>query len=252
MPSVFVTRPANQAEPLKTELERLGFDVWHQPAIEILPPENWGAVDAVIRRLAGSDARKSFDWLVFFSANSVNFFFDRMTQVWEEPPLVPVKIAVAGKETANCLKRRSGWQADLLPSVFTADALAEQLLDEARHGKRFLVLRASRGRNVLRKCLEAAGGTVTEVAVYRSVDVEEPRPEIVEAMHDSRIDFTTVTSSAIACSLVRQFGKELAKTRLVSISPITSQTLIGLGFRPQFEASEASMKGIVDVFQRIT
>jgi uroporphyrinogen III methyltransferase/synthase len=54
-----------------------------------------------------------------------------------------------------------------------------------------------------------------------------------------------VTSSAIARSLVRLFGQSLAKARLASISPVTSQTLRELGFEPAAEATTYTMSGLV-------
>ncbi len=254
MSTVLITRPRRQAGPLKTELERLGFGVLLQPTIEVLPPEHWGAVDAVIQQLARSDA-PLFDWYIFFSTNGVEFFSSRVKTLLD-PSLIPrlwnAKIAAVGEATEHSLVRRIGRSADLLPEIFSADELAEQLLEEAKQGKRFLVLRASRGRNVLRRRLEAVGGNVTEIAVYRNVDVDKPKPEIVEALRSGWIDFITVTSSAIARSLVRQFGVELTKTNLVSISPLTSHTLDDLGCSPQFEAAEASMRGMVDVFKTLS
>ena len=55
----------------------------------------------------------------------------------------------------------------------------------------------------------------------------------------------TVTSSAIARSLVNLFGEKLRSTRLVSISPITSATLAELGYRVAAEASDYTLDGVV-------
>ncbi len=60
-----------------------------------------------------------------------------------------------------------------------------------------------------------------------------------------RIDWLTVTSSAIARSLANLFGDDLRKTRLASISPITSETLRRLGYEPAVEAQEYTLPGIV-------
>ena len=76
-------------------------------------------------------------------------------------------------------------------------------------GKRFLLVRASRGREVLAEELTKAGGIVEQVVVYESVDVEQADPEIAERMAAGQIDWTTVTSSAIARSLARLFGDSL-------------------------------------------
>ena len=65
------------------------------------------------------------------------------------------------------------------------------------------------------------------------------------AVPNGQIDWTTVTSSAIARSLARLFGESLQRTKLASISPITSATLRELGFEPAAEAKEYTMAGVV-------
>ena len=135
-------------------------------------------------------------------------------------------------------------KTDLKPANYRAEALAAALAETAR-GQRFLLARASRGREVLPEELIAAGGIVEQVVVYTSRDVERPDPEIAAALSAGRIDWTTVTSSAIARSLVGMFGDELRKTKIASISPVTSATLRELGHEPSAEAREYTMEGVV-------
>jgi uroporphyrinogen III methyltransferase/synthase len=267
MPTVLLTRPKHLVKPLQTDLELLGWTVLLQPTIEISPPDSWVPVDDAIRHiiLDNQYENNSFDWLVFSSVNGVQFFFDRdqfLKEEQDEPDkttfgvlqkqldfLKPIRIAVIGAETDAALQRRIGRHADILPEIFSIEGVLEHLLKEAQHGKRFLLLRASRGREILRQRLQEAGGIVTEVVVYKSVDVKHPLPEIMESMRLGNIHYVTVTSSAIACSLVKMFGNDLRQCKLVSISPITSKTLRELGFPPQYESQIASMKGIIDVFR---
>jgi uroporphyrinogen III methyltransferase/synthase len=77
--------------------------------------------------------------------------------------------------------------------------------------------------------LTTAGAIVTQAVVYESRDITEPNPEVLEALTAGRIDWTTVTSSAIARSIVSLFGDALRHTKLVAISPVTAEVLAGLG-----------------------
>ena len=106
--------------------------------------------------------------------------------------------------------------------------------------------RASRGREVLSEELTAAGAHVEQVVVYSSTDVQEAGPAAKQSLEEGTIDWVTVTSSAIAKSLVRLFGDDLRRARLASISPITSETLRSLGHEPSVEATEYTMDGVVD------
>jgi len=135
-------------------------------------------------------------------------------------------------------------RADVVPDDYRAESLAKALAGGAA-GKRFLLVRASRGREVLAEELSRAGGIVEQVVAYESVDVEAADPQIAAKMAAGQIDWTTVTSSAIARSLARLFGESLQRTKLVSISPITSAMLRELGYEPAAEAKEYTMAGVV-------
>ncbi len=209
-----------------------------QPAIRILPPDDWRPVDEALDRL------QQYDWLVFSSGNGVRFLFERWrqrdcgsTSVVRFP-----KLAAMGPGTAEELARY-GRQADLLPGQFRAEALAEALAGHAV-GKRFLLARASRGREALAERLAAAGAVVEQVVVYTSADVEQPNIEAAALLRDGKVDWITVTSSAIARSLVRLFGDQLRGAKLASISPITSGTLRELGYEPAVEATEYTLAGL--------
>jgi len=256
---VLVTRPRGQADELVDRLAELGADVWTQPVIEIADPPDWSAVDSVLARIV------HFDWLVFSSVNGVERLLGRLLdRGGDVRRLAKVRLAAIGPSTAASLER-FGLRADLMPEPFRAEALAEALVERLEGGKdeastrprpqalsrsergasRVLLARASRGREVLAERLRAAGVEVEQVVVYTSRDVVEPRPHVREAIRQGRVDWTLVTSSAIARSLDAMFGEQLSKTHLASISPITSDTLRQLGHQPAAEATEYTMEGIV-------
>jgi len=236
---LLVTRPREQAGELRQRLADLGAWVDVQPAIRIGDPPDWRPVDAALRQL------NSYDWLVFSSANGVRFFLDRLLDRHGDlRRLGAVRLAAIGPGTAAALGRYH-LRADLVPGRYRAEELARELAEEAS-SSRFLLLRASRGREVLAEQLAAAGGRVDQIVVYSSTDVETPDPQIAEALAAGRIDWVTVTSSAIAESLVRLFGDDLRRARLASISPVTSEALRGLGYEPKVEAVVYTMDGLVD------
>jgi uroporphyrinogen III methyltransferase/synthase len=139
--------------------------------------------------------------------------------------------------------------ADLQPESFRAESLAAALAADAQ-GKRFLLARASRGREVLAEELRRAGGLVEQVVVYNSTDCRTPDPDVEASLSEGRIDYITVTSSAIAKSLVRLFGDRLQHAALASLSPVTSATLVDQGWPPTVEAVTYTMVGLVDAIVR--
>ncbi len=239
--TVLVTRPRRQAGKLRDRLVGLGAEVTVQGAIEIAPPDDWARVDAALSRL------EEFDWLVFSSTNGVNFLLERLRLLkGSERMPAGLKLAAIGPGTAEELEKFQ-LRADFIPREHRAEALADGLAGEAR-GKRFLLARASRGRQVLRERLTAAEAIVEEVVVYQSRDISPENPDIIKIAAElaaGRIDWVTVTSSAIARSIARLFGDNLRRAKLVSISPITSGVLEELGYEPAVEASEYSIEGVV-------
>jgi uroporphyrinogen III methyltransferase/synthase len=237
--SVLVTRPLEQAFPMQRRLSELGAEVLLQPAIEISDPPDWFTVDEALARL------REFDWLVFSSANGVRSLLDRLPAIGcDLRSLGNVRIAAIGPGTSRALCEHR-LSADLQPERFDAEGLAAALSPGAK-GARFLLARASRGRDVLPRLLTDAGGVVEQIVVYTSTDVTQPEEEIAERVSAGEVDWVTVTSSAIASSLASLFGEALRKTRLASISPITSKTLAELGYQPAVEAAVYTMDGVVE------
>jgi uroporphyrinogen III methyltransferase/synthase len=240
---IVVTRPHSQVEALRTPLEELGAEVLLQPAITIEPPESWEAVDKALAKL------DLYDWIAFSSANGVGAMLDRLHHLGSDlRALGGVKLAAIGPGTADELARYH-LRADVVPNVYEAEALAQSLIQhiaERPIKNRVLLVRASRGREVLAEQLIAAQADVEQVVFYRSTDVVAPNPDIAEQLREGRIDWVTITSSAIARSLVRLFEGDLRKAKLASISPITSATLRELGYEPTVEATTYTMQGVAD------
>jgi uroporphyrinogen III methyltransferase / synthase len=240
--SVLITRPRESRElrdDLTEKLQSWGAEVLFQPAIVISDPPDWRPLDNVLARLY------EFDWLVFSSGNGVRYFFERLLlSGGDARNLVNVKIAAIGPTTAEELKKYH-LQAALVPTEFCAEALADALAGEAV-GRRFLLVRASRGREVLAERLTAAGANVEQVVAYTSSDIVHPDAAIATRFAAGGIDWVTVSSSSIARALARVFGENLRRTKLASISPITSATLRELGFEPATEAREFTAAGLAE------
>jgi uroporphyrinogen III methyltransferase/synthase len=242
--SVLVTRPRDGACDMRQRLAELGAEVLVQPAIEISDPSDWSPVDEAIDQL------DRYDWLVFSSANGVDYFLNRLQATGRDlRHLGRLKLAAIGQATAELLGTYR-LRADLVPDEYRAEALAARLAEEARGG-RVLLARASRGREVLAETLAAACAEVRQIVVYSSTDVTTPDRDVAEALRAGKIAWTTVTSSAIARSLANLFGDDLRQTRLVSISPVTSQTLRSLGHEPAAEATVYTSQGVIDALRTL-
>ena len=243
---VLVTRPRGQEDGMVEAFADRGACVWRQPAIEIAPPDDWGPVDAALAALPETD------WAVFSSANGVEALLGRLLATGGDlRALGGVRLAAIGPATAAALLRR-GLRADATPAAYCAESLAaalrERLAAETpsrRRPPRVLLVRASRGREVLAEQLRAGGAEVFQAVAYVSRDTAEPDPQIRRALEAGEIDWITVTSSAIARSLARMFGPALRRARLAAISPLTAAALAEAGFAAAAIAATYDADGVV-------
>lgn len=246
---VLVTRPRHQAADFVQRLEALGAVPIVLPAVEIREPGDWSAVDQAIAELA------TYHWLVFTSANGVHAFVQRLAALGRDlRALGTLKLAAIGPKTAEAL-REYHLHADVVPARFQSEDLAEALRQQIVPGQRVLLARADRGRELLRDEL----GRIThvdQVAVYSQVDAIAIDDPAFAALRRGDIDYVTLTSSNIARALLQNFdavcrGHVLTgRTKLVSLSPVTSAEVSKHGLPVAGEAAAATMDAILDLLVR--
>ncbi len=239
-----ITRPEDQSDEAAMRAIELGALPVMLPTIEIGPPDNWEPVDAVISRLP------EFDWIVFTSVNGVHRFLGRVWETGRDSRLFgSCKLAAIGPSTAMALEKYS-LRADLVPSEFRGEALASAL-GPLVGGRRILWARASRGRDVLPKVLIAAGATVEEVVVYQNSDVDTYPPIVWQQLEKGDLDWIALSSPSIARNFARLLTANArawigSKTKLVSISPVTTDAAREVGLPIAAEATVYTWNGLFD------
>jgi uroporphyrinogen III methyltransferase/synthase len=235
---VLVTRPEGQADDLATGVRAAGGECLHVPLVGIGPPDSWRPLDEAIARA------DSYDWLVFASVNAVRGFIDRLRAArLDGRCLGTARLATIGPATRRQLEA-AGLVADLAPETFSSEGIVAAFADMPPGG-RFLLVRADKGRDVMRRELTARGHLVDEVAAYRSRPVEAIDPDVMATVDRAAVDWITVTSPSIAETAVRVFADRLRHWRIASLSPVTSAALERAGFAPTVEAVEATAAGLV-------
>lgn len=241
-----ITRSTDQISEIRDLLEPKGAKILIQPAIAITQ-----------REVSGNAADfANFNSIIFSSSNGVHCFFGQNLNCNSEYEKTifnlsrsgRLKIIAVGPGTAKALAEY-GLTAEI-PETYCAEGILELLKKDPVRGNRFLLVRGSRGRDFLLSELIRLGGEPKEWVVYESKDVESADPDIVQALENGEIDGITITSSAIARSAVRLFGKALNRTALFSISPRTSETLSQAGYPPAGEAEEATLPSLIELMKR--
>ena len=236
---IVVTRARAQASELARRLDALGAEPIELPAIRIEP------------RIDSDDVRRAVESLHAYalvcltSSNGVNLLFEAMAaQGRDARALANASVAAIGSGTEAALASY-GVIADIVPDRFVAEELVEALDALQLQGKPVLVARAAEGREVLPDALRRKGAEVDVVTLYETV-AEEPDPDALERARDA--DFITFTSSSTVRNYFEAAGKNGVPdgARIVSIGPVTSQTIREAGLSVDVEAQRHDIAGLVE------
>ncbi len=249
---ILITRARHQARTLAEALEEQGADVCAIPAIEIVSPDSYDALDAALL-----DARK-YQWLILTSVNGVEVLVERMEQLARKTFASPqamltgdtLRIAAMGPATARALEAH-GLSVDIVPEKYIAESLVEALRDQV-FGQHILLVRAKVARDVIPVELEKAGAVVNVVDAYQTV-VPAASRDALRQVFDSpgqlphAVTFTSSSTVTNFFRLLAEAGVSAwpASMAAASIGPITSRTLLEHGIEPVVEASEYTIPGLV-------
>lgn len=244
--TVVVTRARAQASALTKKLEAQGARVLEVPAIKIVPPADFAPLDKAISEI------DTYKWLILTSVNGVEYFFDRLLKAGKDSrALCSVKIAAIGSATAEALKGY-GITADLIPSAYKAEELADALAADTKAGDKLLLARAKIARNVLPERLRALGAQVDVVTAYETVADCQNKEELLEALESGEASLVTFTSSSTVTNLLDVLGDKkdlLNKVALAAIGPVTAETLEKHGLKPAVSAAEYTIDGLMTAIE---
>jgi uroporphyrinogen-III synthase len=222
--TVLVTRPKHQAEPFVRALGEYGLDSVVFPTIEIRPVAGWAVPD-----LSG------FAGIFFTSANSVQFFLERLL---EQSPaelqnLRKSRVWAVGKTTGGDLEKH-GVKTEPLPKIADAVSLMEGIDPNEIEGRTFLFVRGNLSLGTIPKLITERGGACVELTVYENI---QPSPEDTESVKSlllaGRLDCISFTSPSTAINFFEAMGSRTVPEGVLvaAIGTTTSGALEKLGIR---------------------
>jgi uroporphyrinogen III methyltransferase/synthase len=229
-------------------LEERGAEAIQAPTIRIAPVEDVAALD---RACAEAGA---YDWIVFTSANAVDYFMQRVLANGDVRDLKGVRLCAIGPSTAERVSRH-GLRVDLTPDEAKSEAVIEALLATGSlKGARVLLPRADIAREVLADQLRDAGAEVSEVAAYRTMLAGSDRngdQDVYRMLLERQIDAITFTSASTVKNFSRIFGEEqaadlLRTTVVASIGPVTAEAAQQLGIETTVMPERYTVPDLVD------
>lgn len=248
---IVVTRAREQASGFLKTLSGLGADCIEFPTIEVAPPESWDPLDTAIRQLS------RYDWLLFTSANGVKYFLERLDNGGKDVrDLRGLRIGAIGPGTAGAWSAM-GIKPDLVPDEYRAEAVVEAMAQCEVKGKRILLPRALKAREILPEALEKMGATVDVVPAYRTVRPDHDVKRVEGMFERGEIHMITFTSSSTVTNFMGMFeGKEeqvrewMEPVIVACIGPITAKTAEKLGFRVDIMPPAYTIDSLTDAIVR--
>ena len=245
---IIVTRSREQATELIDMLEERGAEAIPTHAIQIIAAEDPAPLDQACRN-AGS-----FDWIIFASANAVDYFMRGLLAKGDVRDLHGVRLCTVGPSTASRLQRY-GIRVDLTPAEFRAEALIDALKSSGSlKGQRILVPRANIARDRLAEELREAGADAVEVIAYRTVPggaESSGEYDVYRLLLDRQIDAITFASASAVRNFVTMIGDEqavdlLKATVVASIGPVTAEAAQQLGIHTTVMPARYTIPDLVD------
>ncbi|MFT3991685.1 MAG: uroporphyrinogen-III C-methyltransferase [Luteolibacter sp.] len=241
---IAVTRTREQAGDLSKQLQALGADVIELPTIRIEPPSD---------RLTFADMvthAHEYDWLVFTSPNGVERFFDAFFASYDDArSLGNPRIAAIGKATAQKIKEYR-FAVDLIPEKFVAEGLIDAFKNESVENLTMLWVKAAESRDVVGEGLTKLGAIVDECIAYQTVPETEDPTGARARLEEEGADLITFTSGSTVDHFFN-LGIDLPEKCLTaSIGPVTSETLKKHDVKPDIEASQHDIPGLVSAIVR--
>jgi uroporphyrinogen III methyltransferase/synthase len=239
---IVITRPEKQADDLAQLLINEGANPVHFPTIKIVPPPDWRDLDAAIKNM------ETYDWLIFTSANGVAFFFERLFAKNKDiRDLKGVKICCIGPATAQQVESK-GIRVDLVPEKFISEGILKSFSGINLRGKKILIARAAKARDVLPAGLKKSGARVDVVTAYETVNSGKKKNELETLFKENQVDVITFTSSSTVNNFVKIMGRNFSlpkSVKVACIGPVTEATAKKAGFSVAINQEEYTMEGLV-------
>lgn len=249
IPTLIITRPRAQAEPLAERLRVQGIDSLVFPLLEIRPFTEQHDLKFAFQELA------EFSLAIFVSPNAIeialNAYAAMTSAIWPTPIAVlgPGSIKALERHGINSKNTRIISPVNLLHAkqdvieqsaghYFDSEKLLEALTDagldlQTLHGKRVLLIRGMGGRELLAQTLRQAGVELTIVEIYQRC---MPVPnailwtELKKVIRSPHIWLLTSAEAAQNLSALRQAQSWLPLTSTLVTHPRIAEIAGKIGF----------------------
>ncbi|MGV8933089.1 MAG: uroporphyrinogen-III synthase [Gallionellaceae bacterium] len=217
---IAVTRPQRQVAKLTTAIEAAGGICIQYPLLEILPLADSTILNGIAAGL------HTFDLAIFISPNAVQYAMQTIQNSGGMP--ASLQVACVGLSSANAL-RAYGINKVLVPQHrFDSESLLALPELQQVNGKKVVIFRGDKGRELLGDTLQQRGATVEYVACYQRNKAQHDIADLLAA----RPDMLCISSSE-GLSYLQQLLNAGAAESLMQLPLYVTHERIALAARKQ-------------------
>ncbi len=241
--NIVVTRARAQSSRLVEEINDLGGSTIEFPTIKINEIPDNNDLHRAIENI------EKYNYIIFTSKNGVEIFFDNLFKMgFDSRKLGKAKVVAIGPATNKALVKW-GIKSDIIPETYVGESIYDELKIIVKTNDNILIPRSKEARSYLVDSLSPLCN-VNEVQTYETLLGNGDRDEILRYLDNDEIDYITFTSSSTVRNFIEILGmeniKKLAKTKMISIGPITSKTIQDLGLEIYKEAESYTIDGMLE------
>lgn len=250
MTTVGFTRPSDRLEAGRELCSKYGLSCLCAPSLE--PVHGSEETFALVKKIF-TDCSAYFT--VFASITAVEECIKEFGKDMLLAYLDHTNVACTGESTAKALKEMVGRDCDLIPEVYSGEAVAEEIKDEVGD-KLVLLLRSDSGDDKIRTILQDAGAYVVDAAVYgmEPAPVGELHEELMDGIASGKVNAMVFSSPMTVRTFYDQmcdrFGKEKTDSYLqdifkVAIGKPTSEAMEKMGHPADTMPEKSTFEGML-------
>lgn len=239
--TVAITRPIDQTEETGELITYYGGVPYFVPSIEIKETCDFESVKLFFAELESD----KIDYVLFMSTNGIRYLLSCAEGLGIKTQLLAslkkVVVMAVGPKTAQELSVHDV-SVDLIPVEYSSEGIIDCLKQQGVNGKTIYIPRTKGATPELAKNLRKLGAFVKELYVYESLLPNNPdQQKFVEDLQAGAVDAIIFGSSLSGINLFQMLKSTISTEQLrnllntsltiVSIGPVTAQTLSNLGLR---------------------
>lgn len=221
------TRPAHQSENLTRLIEKSGGGVFHLPLLKILSVSFYPIkID-------------DFDYIIFLSANAVNYFFKKNKLLFCEK-----KIIAIGSATKNALAKLE-LNNIICPDDFNSEGILK--IPELQHckNKSIVIISGENPKPLLAKELSKRGAILKNIFCYCRKPIQYNMKKVFSTLLENKINTIIVTSYESFLHLLGLFKKPdhrawLLQKKLCVVNEKMKNAALEAGFHTIIQAKNAT------------